>query len=56
MRDFLIAVFVFLIFLFGVKTGENQKQRDIKNRAKKIETETITQQQLEIIIFGETQE
>jgi len=38
------------------KDGKSSKQREIENRAKKIKKECITNQELEVIIFGEKQE
>jgi hypothetical protein len=58
MRDILIAVLLSLCFLFfigGILAGKNSKQTEIENRAKEIKTETITQQQLELLIFNEVQ-
>ena len=54
-------LFIFISFHVGVFMGDKIKQERIENRAKTIEqssfkTETITQQQLEYIIFNEIQE
>jgi len=57
-RGILIAVLLNLCFLFfigGILAGKNSKQTEIENRAKEIKTETITQQQLELLIFNEVQ-
>jgi len=51
---FLLAI-VIGIFSWGFVAGEYHKQQEIENRAKKIKTEAITQQQLEKIIFNEVQ-
>jgi len=48
-------LFCFLSFVGGIYIGQNSKQDTIENRAKEIKTETLTQQQLEIVIFGEPQ-
>ena len=59
MKDTLLLIAVLLIFVcgnfIGYKKGERSKQTEIENRAKQIKTETITQQQLELIIFNEVQ-
>jgi len=49
-------LFIGISFYIGVFMGDKIKQERIENRAKTIKTETITQQQLEYIIFNEIQE
>jgi len=54
-----LSVYYFaLAFFIGIEHGKSSKQREIENRAKKIEKEKkcITNQELKIIIFGEKQE
>ena len=48
----LLVVMCYLIFLLVFYSGEKERQDTIENRAKEIKTETLTQQQLEIVIFG----
>ena len=43
----------FLSFLGGIYLGQNSKQIEIENRAKKIEKECYTETDLELIIFNE---
>lgn len=49
----LIVAMCYLIFLLGFYSGEKERQDTIENRAKEIKT--LTQQQLEIVIFGKPQ-
>ena len=46
----------FLSFLGGIIIGQKAKQTEIENRAKQINKECYTNQDVEIIVFGETQE
>ena len=55
----IIAVLVFVCFLSslgGFFVGQKAKQQEIENRAKQINKEYYTNQELEVIIFGEIQE
>ena len=55
----LLVCFCFLLcvgFFVGYKNGEREKQQEIENRAKQINKECYTNQDIEIIVFGETQE
>ena len=45
----------FLIFLGGIFVGQKAKQQEIKNRAKQINKEFYTNQDIELIIFNEPQ-
>ena len=61
MKDLIIGVIIVFILFSVFLLGAKSKQLQIENRAKTIEqssfkTETITQQQLEYIIFNEIQE
>ena len=51
-----IAVVCFLFFLGGIFVGQKAKQQEIENRAKQINKECYTNQDIEIIVFGNTQE
>ena len=52
-----VLLFVcFLSFLGGIIIGQKAKQQEIENRAKQINKECYTQQDLKIIIFNEIQE
>ena len=52
-----ILLFIcFLIFLGGIFVGQKAKQQEIENRAKQINKEFYTNQDLEIIIFNQIQE
>lgn len=51
----LSVIICYLLFLLCFYSGEKERQDTIENRAKEIKTETLTQQQLEIVIFGEPQ-
>lgn len=54
---FNISLFIILLaFIYGVLVGRKEKQTEIENRAKQINKECYTNQELEVIIFGETQE
>ena len=46
----------FLSFLGGIIIGQKAKQQEIENRAKQINKECYNNQDIEIIVFGETQE
>ena len=52
--------YVLLTFLvaysFGKFIGGKKEQTEIENRAKQINKECYTNQDIEIIVFGETQE
>lgn len=50
-----LLIVCFLVFCGGIYVGQDVKQAEIENRAKEIKTETITQQDLELIIFNEIQ-
>ena len=55
----IIAVLLFICFLSflgGIIIGQKAKQQEIENRAKQINKECYTNQDVEIIVFGETQE
>ena len=55
----IIAVLVFVCFLSslgGFFVGQKAKQQEIENRAKQINKECYNNQDIEIIVFGETQE
>ena len=55
----IIAVLLFICFLSflgGIIIGQKAKQQEIENRAKQINKEYYTNQELEVIIFGEIQE
>jgi uncharacterized membrane protein len=57
--DVIVTVLLFvcsLSFLGGVFVGQKSKQQEIENRAKQINKECYNNQELEVIIFGETQE
>ena len=46
----------FLIFFGGIIIGQKAKQQEIENRAKQINKECYNNQDIEIIVFGNTQE
>ena len=55
----IIAVLLFICFLSflgGIIIGQKAKQQEIENRAKQISKECYNNQDIEIIVFGETQE
>ena len=55
----IIAVLLFICFLSflgGIIIGQKAKQQEIENRAKQINKECYTNQDIEIIVFGNTQE
>ena len=55
----IIAVLLFICFLSflgGIIIGQKAKQQEIENRVKQINKECYTNQDIEIIVFGETQE
>ena len=66
MKDILLIICFFILsccgFFSGYKNGERNKQQEIKNRtdkvlkSKQINKECYTNQELETIIFGNTQE
>ena len=53
---FIIFVVTLAFYLLGFYAGERNKQREIENRAKQINKECYTNQDIEVIIFGITQE
>ena len=59
---FIIFVVTLAFYLLGFYAGERNKQREIENRtdkvlkSKQINKECYTNQDIEIIVFGETQE
>jgi hypothetical protein len=55
MRAVILILGCVCLWLGGFCFGEKHRQKEIENRAKEIKTETITRQQLEIIIFNEIQ-
>ena len=60
MKDLFIGVILvfilFFVFLLGENSGQKIKQTEIENRAKQINKECYNNQDIEIIVFGETQE
>lgn len=52
----LILSVYYLALFIGIQYGKSSKQREIENRAKEVNKECITNQELEVIIFGEKQE
>ena len=60
MKDLFIGIvlvfILFFVFLLGENSGQKIKQQEIENRAKQINKECYTNQDVEIIVFGETQE
>lgn len=53
----IILIFMLFLSYYGVyKSTQVKTTEDIKNRAKEINKECITNQELEYIIFGEIQE
>ena len=52
---FVLLVYYLALFI-GIQYGKLIKQREIENRAKEVNKECITNQELEVIIFGEKQE
>ena len=59
MKDILLIICFLVLFccgfFSGYKNGEREKQQEIENRAKQINKECYTNQELEIIIFNEKQ-
>ena len=58
-RNALIVFFIFssvVLFLGGIFVGQKAKQQEIENRVKQINKECYNNQDIEIIVFGETQE
>ena len=60
MKDLFIGIvlvfILFFVFLLGENSGQKIKQTEIENRAKQINKECYTNQELEVILFGEIQE
>ena len=60
MKDLFIGIvlvfILFFVFLLGENSGQKIKQTEIKNRAKQINKECYNNQDIEIIVFGNTQE
>ena len=60
MKDLFIGIvlvfILFFVFLLGENSGQKIKQTEIENRAKQINKECYNNQDIEIIVFGETQE
>ena len=60
MKDILLIICFFTLFccgfFSGYKNGEKNKQQEVENRAKQINKEFYTNQDLEIIIFNQIQE
>ena len=58
MKDLFIGIvlvfILFFVFLLGENSGQKNKQTEIENRAKQINKECYTNQDVEIIVFGET--
>ena len=54
--DLVLLVGFFIIYCCGFFIGRDSNETEIENLEKTIKTETITQQQLEYIIFNEIQE
>ena len=51
-----VVLFIcFLSFLGGIIIGQKAKQQEIENRAKQINKECYTNQDIELIIFNEPQ-
>lgn len=59
MKDILLIICLLILFccgfFSGYKNGEKAKQQEIENRAKQINKECYTNQELEVIIFNEEQ-
>ena len=59
MKDLFIGVvlvfILFFVFLLGENSGQKIKQTEIENRAKQINKECYTNQDIELIIFNEPQ-
>ena len=54
---FNISLFIILLaFIYGVLVGRKEKQTEIENRAKQINKECYTNQDIELIIFNQIQE
>lgn len=45
-----------LIIYLAYQTGKEDKQKEIESRAQLLKEDCITNQQMEIVIFGEKQE
>lgn len=52
---FIIFVVTLAFYLLGFYAGGRYKQREIENRAKQINREYYTNQDIELIIFNESQ-
>ena len=59
MKDILLIICFFTLFccgfFSGYKNGEKAKQQEIENRAKQINKECYNNQDIELIIFNESQ-
>ena len=59
MKNILLIICFFTLFccgfFSGYKNGEKNKQQEIENRAKQINKEFYTNQDIELIIFNESQ-
>ena len=59
MKDLFIGIVIvfilFFVFLLGENSGQKAKQQEIENRAKQINKECYTNQDIELIIFNEKQ-
>lgn len=59
MKDILLIICFFILFccgfFSGYRNGEKAKQQEIENRAKQIEKDCYTNEDVEIIIFNEKQ-
>lgn len=57
MKDLIImAILIFLVFTIAVYTGKNIKKNEITRRANLHYKKCYSNQDLEVIIFGEIQE
>lgn len=59
MKDILLIICFLILFccgfFSGYRNGEKAKQQEIENRAKQINKECYTNQDIELIIFNEKQ-
>ena len=59
MKDLFIGIvlvfILFFVFLLGENSGQKIKQTEIENRAKQINKECYTNQDIELLIFNESQ-
>lgn len=53
---FIVFVVTLAFYLLGFYAGGRYKQREVENRAKQINKECYTNQELEVIIFNQIQE